>query len=94
MAGWLAQGVNNDLIPVPYGNSGNDVAVVSLYLRRPPTAYQAPQDPQYGPLLDAANAALSVEEQKAKSPEFAKAWASYSAFREEYKIWREHGYLK
>jgi TRAP-type mannitol/chloroaromatic compound transport system substrate-binding protein len=35
-----------------------------------------------------------VEEQKAKSPEFAKAWASYSAYREEYKIWREHGYLK
>lgn len=35
-----------------------------------------------------------VEEQKAKSPEFAKAWASYSKFRDEYKIWREHGYLK
>ena len=35
-----------------------------------------------------------VEEQKAKSPEFTKAWASYSKFREEYKIWREYGYLK
>jgi TRAP-type mannitol/chloroaromatic compound transport system substrate-binding protein len=35
-----------------------------------------------------------VEEQKAKSPEFAKVWASYSAFREEYKTWREYGYLK
>jgi TRAP-type mannitol/chloroaromatic compound transport system substrate-binding protein len=35
-----------------------------------------------------------VEEQKVKSPEFAKAWASLSKFREEYKVWREHGYLK
>ena len=35
-----------------------------------------------------------IEEQKAKSPEFAKAWASLSAFREEYKEWREYGYLK
>jgi hypothetical protein len=42
------------------------VAVVSLYLRRPPTAYQAPQDAQYGPLLDAANAALTLDDQKAK----------------------------
>ena len=35
-----------------------------------------------------------IEEQKGKSPEFAKAWASLSAFREEYKVWREYGYLK
>ena len=35
-----------------------------------------------------------IEEQKAKSPEFAKAWASLSTFREEYKEWREYGYLK
>jgi TRAP-type mannitol/chloroaromatic compound transport system substrate-binding protein len=35
-----------------------------------------------------------IDEQKAKSPEFAKAWASLSAFREEYKVWREYGYLK
>jgi TRAP-type mannitol/chloroaromatic compound transport system substrate-binding protein len=35
-----------------------------------------------------------VEEQKAKSPEFAKIWASYSAYREGYKVWRERGYLK
>jgi TRAP-type mannitol/chloroaromatic compound transport system substrate-binding protein len=35
-----------------------------------------------------------IEEQKAKSPEFAKAWASLSKFREEYKVWRDHGYLK
>jgi TRAP-type mannitol/chloroaromatic compound transport system substrate-binding protein len=33
-------------------------------------------------------------EQADKSPEFKKAWASYAKFREEYKIWKEHGYLK
>jgi TRAP-type mannitol/chloroaromatic compound transport system substrate-binding protein len=35
-----------------------------------------------------------IEEQKAKSQEFAKAWASLSAFREQYKVWRDYGYLK
>lgn len=35
-----------------------------------------------------------VVEQKAKSPEFAKVWASYEDFRGKYKIWREHGYLQ
>jgi TRAP-type mannitol/chloroaromatic compound transport system substrate-binding protein len=35
-----------------------------------------------------------VKEQQAKSPEFAKVWASLSKFREEYKVWRDHGYLK
>ena len=35
-----------------------------------------------------------LQEQQAKSPEFAKVWASLSKFREEYKIWRDHGYLK
>ena len=33
-------------------------------------------------------------EQAAKSPEFKKAWDSLSTFRDEYKIWRERGYLK
>jgi TRAP-type mannitol/chloroaromatic compound transport system substrate-binding protein len=33
-------------------------------------------------------------EQSAKSPEFKKAWDSYSAFRAGYKLWREYGYLK
>lgn len=35
-----------------------------------------------------------VEETKAKSPEFAKGWDSYSKFRTDYAIWRENGYLK
>jgi TRAP-type mannitol/chloroaromatic compound transport system substrate-binding protein len=35
-----------------------------------------------------------IEEQKVKSPEFAKAWASLSKFRAEYKVWRSYGYLK
>ncbi len=35
-----------------------------------------------------------VAEESAKSPEFKKAWDSYSAFRKEYAIWRENGYLK
>lgn len=33
-------------------------------------------------------------EQSAKSPEFKKAWDSLSAFRAEYKIWKDRGYLK
>jgi TRAP-type mannitol/chloroaromatic compound transport system substrate-binding protein len=47
-------------------------------------------------ILDAYRKAWGevIEEQKAKSPEFAKAWTSLSKFREEYKVWRQHGYLK
>jgi TRAP-type mannitol/chloroaromatic compound transport system substrate-binding protein len=33
-------------------------------------------------------------EQMAKSPEFKKAWDSYSAFRADYAIWKDLGYLK
>jgi len=32
-------------------------------------------------------------EQVAKSPEFKKAWDSYSSFRSNYKIWKDMGYL-
>jgi TRAP-type mannitol/chloroaromatic compound transport system substrate-binding protein len=35
-----------------------------------------------------------VKEQSEKSPEFKKAWDSYSAFRAEYKLWKDVGYLK
>jgi TRAP-type mannitol/chloroaromatic compound transport system substrate-binding protein len=47
-------------------------------------------------ILDAYRKAWNevIDEQKSKSPEFAKAWASLSAFRSEYKVWREYGYLK
>ena len=33
-------------------------------------------------------------EQAAKSPEFKKAWDSYSTFRKDYAIWKDMGYLK
>ncbi|MBM3628920.1 MAG: TRAP transporter substrate-binding protein [Alphaproteobacteria bacterium] len=33
-------------------------------------------------------------EQAQKSPEFKKAWDSYSKFRSEYKVWKDVGYLK
>jgi TRAP-type mannitol/chloroaromatic compound transport system substrate-binding protein len=33
-------------------------------------------------------------EQSAKSPEFKKAWDSYSEFRSGYKLWRDYGYIK
>jgi TRAP-type mannitol/chloroaromatic compound transport system substrate-binding protein len=33
-------------------------------------------------------------EQAAKSPEFKKAWDSYQAFRAEYAVWKNLGYLK
>lgn len=35
-----------------------------------------------------------VEEQKQKSQNFVKVWDSYSKFRENYKIWKENGYLQ
>lgn len=35
-----------------------------------------------------------AKEQAEKSPEFKKAWESYSAFRAEYKVWKDYGYLK
>jgi TRAP-type mannitol/chloroaromatic compound transport system substrate-binding protein len=35
-----------------------------------------------------------VEEQKSKSPEFAKTWASLAKYREEYTIWKQYGRLK
>src|SRR5262245_976479 len=35
-----------------------------------------------------------IEEEKTKSPEFAEAWASLTKFREEYKVWRQYGYIK
>ena len=35
-----------------------------------------------------------AKEQAEKSPEFKKAWESYSAFRADYKIWKDLGYLK
>jgi TRAP-type mannitol/chloroaromatic compound transport system substrate-binding protein len=34
-----------------------------------------------------------VEEESAKDPLFARIWESYSTFRNEYAIWRDHGYL-
>ena len=35
-----------------------------------------------------------AKEQADKSPEFKKAWESYSAFRKEYAVWKQYGYLK
>ncbi len=35
-----------------------------------------------------------VKEQSASSENFRKVWASYSKFRADYAIWREHGYMK
>lgn len=48
------------------------------------------------PILDAYEKAWNevVAEQNAKSPEFKKAWDSYSAFRKDYSIWKEMGYLR
>jgi TRAP-type mannitol/chloroaromatic compound transport system substrate-binding protein len=35
-----------------------------------------------------------IDEQKAKSPDFAKTWASLAQYRDEYRVWREYGYIK
>ncbi|MCB1477728.1 MAG: TRAP transporter substrate-binding protein [Tepidamorphaceae bacterium] len=50
-----------------------------------------PQD-----ILDTLNATWLevVEEEKAANPNFTKVWASLSEFRENYKLWKDLGYLK
>ncbi len=35
-----------------------------------------------------------IEEESANNPTFKKVYASYSKFREDFKLWGEHGYLK
>jgi TRAP-type mannitol/chloroaromatic compound transport system substrate-binding protein len=35
-----------------------------------------------------------VAEESGKNPNFRKVWDSYSKFRADYDIWRQHGYLK
>ncbi|MDX2155606.1 MAG: TRAP transporter substrate-binding protein [Hyphomicrobiaceae bacterium] len=35
-----------------------------------------------------------VKEESSKSENFKKVWESYSKFRADYAIWREHGYMK
>jgi TRAP-type mannitol/chloroaromatic compound transport system substrate-binding protein len=47
-------------------------------------------------VLDAYRKAWAevVEEQKAKSPEFKKAWDSLASYREQYKTWKNLAYLK
>jgi len=35
-----------------------------------------------------------VKEESAKSENFKRVWASYAKFRDDYKIWREHAYMK
>lgn len=35
-----------------------------------------------------------VEEESARDPLFKRIYDSFSAFRQEYRIWREHGYLR
>jgi TRAP-type mannitol/chloroaromatic compound transport system substrate-binding protein len=46
--------------------------------------------------LDALEAAWMevVAEESANDPLFKRTWDSYSAFRENYKIWKDHGYLE
>jgi len=47
-------------------------------------------------ILDALRKAWDevAVEQSAKSPEFKKAWDSLSAFRSEFKVWKDNAYLK
>jgi TRAP-type mannitol/chloroaromatic compound transport system substrate-binding protein len=35
-----------------------------------------------------------IAEESAKDPDFKRAHDSYAAFRKQYAIWKEHGYLK
>ncbi|HEY5608943.1 MAG TPA: C4-dicarboxylate ABC transporter, partial [Alphaproteobacteria bacterium] len=35
-----------------------------------------------------------VAEESAKNPSFKKVWDSYSEFRKNYAIWKDHGYLQ
>lgn len=61
--GWLAGAPVNDMAVGPYGGStGNGVGIASLYLRRPPTAYQPPSRGVFRKLLEEAAVSLSVEQ--------------------------------
>ena len=35
-----------------------------------------------------------VVEESAKSPEFKQAYDTYTAFRKEYRLWADNGYIK
>jgi TRAP-type mannitol/chloroaromatic compound transport system substrate-binding protein len=35
-----------------------------------------------------------IAEESAKNPQFKRVFASYSKFRADYAIWRDHGYVK
>jgi TRAP-type mannitol/chloroaromatic compound transport system substrate-binding protein len=35
-----------------------------------------------------------IAEESAKNPQFKRVWDSYSKFRADYAIWRDHGYVK
>jgi TRAP-type mannitol/chloroaromatic compound transport system substrate-binding protein len=35
-----------------------------------------------------------IKEESAKSENFKNVYASYAKFRDDYKIWRQHGYMK
>jgi TRAP-type mannitol/chloroaromatic compound transport system substrate-binding protein len=35
-----------------------------------------------------------IAEESAKNPQFKRVFESYSKFRGDYAIWRDHGYLK
>jgi len=35
-----------------------------------------------------------VAKESAKNADFKRVWESLSAFREDYKLWREYGYLR
>jgi TRAP-type mannitol/chloroaromatic compound transport system substrate-binding protein len=62
-----------------------DVQAKGVTLHRWPKAF-----------LDAYDQAWKevIAEQSAKSAEFKKGWESLSKFREEYKVWRQYGYLQ
>jgi TRAP-type mannitol/chloroaromatic compound transport system substrate-binding protein len=62
-----------------------DVQAKGVTLHRWPKAF-----------LDAYDKAWKevIAEQSAKSAEFKKGWESLSKFREEYKVWRQYGYLQ
>lgn len=65
--GWLAGAPANDMAVGPYGGSvGNGVAIASLYLRRPLTAYQPPYRGVFRKLLEEAAVSLSVDERDRK----------------------------
>ena len=72
--------------------SESDSEPTIAFYHRPGHPNNAPASPEIVAAFKSKWDEVVVEE-SAKSESFKKVWASYSKFRSDYAIWREHGYM-